>query len=1006
MPSEFEEVEAKWARKWAEARVYERDPKPGTPKFFATYPYSYMNGFAHLGHGFTMIRNDVLTRYMRMKGYNALFPMGWHVTGTPIVAAANRIRDGEPKQAAILRDMGIPAEEVPKFADPKHWVAFFPPEWRKDADRLGLGIDWRREFFTTDMNPHYDAFIRWQFYRLKEKGYVAKGKHPIMWCPKDNAPVADHDRTEGEGETPQEWTLYKMPVQGAVPGVEGSVSLIAATLRPDTVFGQTNVWVDPAVTYRLMDVSGERWVVNAGAAQTLLLQLEGARELPTQIPGTALLGLRVKAPGTGAVIPVLPASFIREGKGTGIVTSVPSDSPQDLLSLQAMQVGAGFEVLHAQIGDSAFANLVTLAQGITPIPVIRTQKYGTESAAKAVAEVGATSHTQADKIAAATDLAYNAGFYEGVMLENAQQFAGKPTAEVKEGIREWLLGRGEAATGYWPSGPVRCRCLTPCVVKIVSDQWFMKYSDAEWKQKAHEAMDRMQFMPELARKQFHYVVDWLREWACARETGLGTKLPWDERWLIESLSDSTIYMAYYHLAPWLEPGTVTGGGSKGRKGPGVDAKDLTEAFFDYVLLGKGSPEAAAKGTVTADLVRKCREEFEYWYPVDFRNSGKDLLQNHLTFFVFNHVAIWDDPKYWPKAIGVNGWLLLNGEKMSKSSGNFMTLRQGLDRFGVTGTRLALANAGEGVDDANFEEDFAHNATKRVRQFLEYARAPPAARAEGDATVDAWFRSVMYGLVNRAGAEMEAGNFRTAFKLGFFDLQREWAWYMRRSGGTPTTALLKEFLSVQNRIITPFAPHVAEEVHEVLGLPGFAIDAQWPTAPAGALSPAAEAAEAFVRRVLDDTREILKVTGIQPKRIVYYTSPAWKRTMMEKALQLAAEGNLKVPTLMNAAMQDPEIKKNGKDAPKLAQDLVKELGSLKPEDVKARASGFDETAALKAAAPFLSGEFGGPRSGSEGEADGGVGRVEVAVFAAGEPGVEDPAGKARFAAPGRPAIYVV
>src|ERR1051326_4621412 len=164
-------LEAKWQARWQEARAHEARPD-GRAKFFATYPYSYMNAFPHVGHAFTMTRVDFMVRYQRMKGRNVLFPFGFHVTGTPIVAAANRVREGEPKQIAILEQQGIPASEVPKFADPWHWVAFFPKEWRKDVDRLGLHLDWRREFHTTEKNPHYDAFIRWQFRRLREKGYV------------------------------------------------------------------------------------------------------------------------------------------------------------------------------------------------------------------------------------------------------------------------------------------------------------------------------------------------------------------------------------------------------------------------------------------------------------------------------------------------------------------------------------------------------------------------------------------------------------------------------------------------------------------------------------------------------------------------------------------------------------------------------------------------------------------------------------------------------------------
>ena len=85
-----------------------------------------------------------------------------------------------------------------------------------------------------------------------------------------------------------------------------------------------------------------------------------------------------------------------------------------------------------------------------------------------------------------------------------------------------------------------------------------------------------------------------------------------------------------------------------------------------------------------------RNEFEYWYPCDLRVSGKDLVPNHLTYYLYNHTAIWpSDERKWPQGIRANGHLLLNKEKMSKSTGNFMTLSEAINMFSADGMRLAL-----------------------------------------------------------------------------------------------------------------------------------------------------------------------------------------------------------------------------------------------------------------------------------------------------------------------------
>jgi leucyl-tRNA synthetase len=117
---------------------------------------------------------------------------------------------------------------------------------------------------------------------------------------------------------------------------------------------------------------------------------------------------------------------------------------------------------------------------------------------------------------------------------------------------------------------------------------------------------------------------------------------------------------------------------------------LNDAFWDYVLLGESTYDSS-KINVPKEVADKCKHEFEYWLTPDMRVSGKDLICNHLTFYIFNHVAIFgDDTKKWPKGIRANGHLLLNNEKMSKSTGNFLTLSDAVETYSADGMRLALA----------------------------------------------------------------------------------------------------------------------------------------------------------------------------------------------------------------------------------------------------------------------------------------------------------------------------
>lgn len=93
-------------------------------------------------------------------------------------------------------------------------------------------------------------------------------------------------------------------------------------------------------------------------------------------------------------------------------------------------------------------------------------------------------------------------------------------------------------------------------------------------------------------------------------------------------------------------------------------EQLNDDFWNYVLLD-GFSYDAEKIKVPKEIAQKCKREFEYWRAPDMRVSGKDLVQNHLTFYIFNHVAIFgENTAKWPKGIRANGHLLLDNEKVN------------------------------------------------------------------------------------------------------------------------------------------------------------------------------------------------------------------------------------------------------------------------------------------------------------------------------------------------------
>lgn len=143
---------------------------------------------------------------------------------------------------------------------------------------------------------------------------------------------------------------------------------------------------------------------------------------------------------------------------------------------------------------------------------------------------------------------------------------------------------------------------------------------------------------------------------------------------------------------------------------GIDAETLTDAVWEYIFKKGAYPEDCA---IPEEHLKQMRREFEYWYPLDMRASGKDLIRNHLTMSLYNHAAIWEDQALMPKSIFCNGWVIVNGAKMSKSTGNFLTVRNCIEKYGVDATRMALADAGDSLDDANFDENVANSVILRL-----------------------------------------------------------------------------------------------------------------------------------------------------------------------------------------------------------------------------------------------------------------------------------------------------
>ncbi|MCS7146235.1 MAG: leucine--tRNA ligase [Nitrososphaerota archaeon] len=953
--------EEKWAKKMFEDKIFEADPDPDRPKIFVTFPYSYQNGPLHVGHGFTATRVDMYARYLRMKGYNVLFPWAWHWTGEAVAGTAERLKRNDPTVLRMLKEIDrVPEELLPKFTDPAFISQYYTNENREIVKLMGFSVDWRREFYTSDLHPYYSRFIEWQYLTLYELGRLRKGSHPVVWCPVCESPTGDHDRLVGEGVSPVEFTLVFFKLEGE------DVYLAASTLRPETIFGATNVWVKPDAEYVVAELNEAKIVVSGEALSKLKEQHKKVSVEGKTRSGRELIGRYCTAPITGKRLIILPADFVDPNLGTGVVYSVPSHAPYDYAGIKELKLRP--DKLRS------FGLRTSVLEELTPLNIISTPDLPPHPAIEAVERAGINVSTDA-KLEDLTQNIYAMEFYGGVLNELCGEYRGLTVRDARERVKARLLEDRLGEIMYDLPQPVICRSGDRCLVKIVEDQWFITYSDEDWKEQVRTHISRnMKIYPEGARQWFLNVVDWLRDWPCTRKTGLGTKFPFDASWKVETLSDSTVYQALYTISKYLNSGEVK-------------PTQLNLELLDYVFRGRGDPEELSRRTgINRGIIETMREEYDYWYPVDLRVSAKELLPNHLTFYIFQHVALFP-PEKWPRSVGVNGMVRIEGEEMHKSRGIFVSLKDAISRVGADATRLAIILSAEDMDDPDWKWKNAEAARKYLDNFLriigEYASST---FGEEWQEADNWVVSRLKLIIREIEESLNTLKTRTAASKILYETENLWRKYLRRRGGTlgPAAKLLLESWVKMLSVVAPFT---AEEAWNRIGGTGYVSLAKWPSIEA----PQREELilrDEVLENLIEDIRSITQTTKQKPSKVYIYVA---RKSMVQLIRRIAENWSMLSQRGHNSIIS--EIVKTGNVDRQRLQTVAKRFFEMIQSYIQRYNIETIENVAVEelnlyqSNLEYLESELG---------CDIQVVRAEEAEF--------DPLGKASIAVPLRPGIY--
>jgi leucyl-tRNA synthetase len=337
-----EEIEAKWQQRWAESGIDRSDIDRTRPKHYALTMLPYPSGDLHMGHWYSMAPPDARARFMRMRGYNVLFPMGFDAFGLPA------------ENAAIKNNI-----------HPKEWTYRNIERMRRQLRSMGAMFDWRREMVSAD--PKYYRWTQWLFLKLFHGDLAYRKSAAVDWCPSCNTTLAREqvwgdDRHCERCETPVtrkelaqwffrvtryveelldfsqiDWPERVRTLQtnwiGRSTGswiafaIDTDAKLEVFTTRPDTLWGVTFLTIAPE--HELARAWGQESPEVAQYLDQTARQSDIQREAADREKTGVFTGHYAISPVTGERIPIWVADYVLASYGTGAVMGVPAHDERD-----------------------------------------------------------------------------------------------------------------------------------------------------------------------------------------------------------------------------------------------------------------------------------------------------------------------------------------------------------------------------------------------------------------------------------------------------------------------------------------------------------------------------------------------------------------------------------------------------------------------------------------------------------------------------------------------------
>ena len=344
MAYEHKQIEPRWQEYWAKEQTFKAERRAGHAKYYVLDMFPYPSGTGlHVGHPEGYTATDIVARYKRMHGFDVLHPMGWDAFGLP--AEQYAIETGTP-----------PAQTINKNTD----------TFRRQLKSLGFAYDWSRELNTTD--PGYFRWTQWIFLQLFARGLAFQAEIPVNWCPILGTVLANEEVVDGRSERGghpvvrqplRQWqlriTAYADRLSSELEGLEWpetkqkqrdwigrsegaevdfplvgrSEKLTVYTTRPDTLFGATYMVIAPDHPLTLSIVGAEQRAAVAAYVQAAARKSDMERTALNKEKSGIFLGAHATNPLTGTQIPIYTADYVLGAYGTGAIMAVPGHDERD-----------------------------------------------------------------------------------------------------------------------------------------------------------------------------------------------------------------------------------------------------------------------------------------------------------------------------------------------------------------------------------------------------------------------------------------------------------------------------------------------------------------------------------------------------------------------------------------------------------------------------------------------------------------------------------------------------